>query len=70
MLEISGYLLILFWFAVQLFHAFGNSVQIAYWAHVGGFVGGFLAGLIFLQLDLVDRTDIDHPTVLELIKRP
>jgi membrane associated rhomboid family serine protease len=68
-LEISGYILILFWFAVDLFHAFGNEGHIAYWAHVGGLVSGFMMGLILLKFGLVDRTEVDHPTVFELFRK-
>ena len=64
--EISGCLLLLFWFGVDLFSASGHGGHIAYWAHLGGTVAGFVAGIIFLQLGLIYRTNIDHPTVIEL----
>lgn len=67
--EISGWILILFWFAVDLFHAFEKGGHIAYWAHVGGTVTGFVLGIICLKCGLIDRTEIDHPTVLELIQK-
>jgi hypothetical protein len=57
----------LFWFAVDLFHAFGKAGHVAYWAHVGGVVAGFLVGLLFLKFNLIERTEMDHPDVLDLI---
>jgi membrane associated rhomboid family serine protease len=45
--SLSGYWLILLWFAFDLFGAFSGSGNVAYIAHVGGFLGGFgLAGLM------------------------
>ena len=67
--DLDGYILIIIWFGLELFDAFTGGGQVAYWAHVGGFVGGFLAAVIFLKLDLVDRTNCDLPTVLELFRR-
>lgn len=66
--EISGYLLILFWFAVNLFNAFGKG-DIAYWAHIGGLVTGFFLGVLLLKLGLIERTEVDHPSVLDLISK-
>jgi membrane associated rhomboid family serine protease len=68
--EIDGYILILLWFATNLFHAFDKQAQIAYWAHIGGFVSGFILGVICLKLNLIDRTDLDHPTVMNLLQKP
>lgn len=68
-IEITGYWLILFWIAADLFFAIGGSSNIAHWAHLGGTVAGFCGGLLCLRLGLVDRFDYDHPTLPELITR-
>jgi membrane associated rhomboid family serine protease len=67
--EISGYLLILFWFAVDLFNAFEGAGQIAYWSHVGGIVSGFIVGILCLKLNLIERTEVDLPSILELSRK-
>jgi membrane associated rhomboid family serine protease len=66
--ELSGYILILLWFGVNLFSAFAGGGHVAYWSHAGGFVGGFFLGIVFLKLNLVDRTDVDLPDVLGLLR--
>jgi membrane associated rhomboid family serine protease len=67
--EIDGYLLIIFWFVMDFLHTFNKADHIAHWAHIGGTLGGFAAGVLLLKLGLVDRTEVDHPTVLGLISK-
>ena len=46
--SVSGYWLILLWFAFDLFGALSGSGSVAYVAHIGGFLGGL--GLAILML--------------------
>ena len=62
-----GWLLIIFWFAGDLLGAFGDTAKVAYWAHIGGTVCGFVLGMLLLKLKLIDLFDYDHPTVLGLL---
>ena len=65
--EIKGYILIIFWFLWDIISALRGLEGIAYWAHVGGTVAGFCAGVILLKLQRVHRGEYDHPTVLDLL---
>ncbi|MGF1485254.1 MAG: hypothetical protein ACFBZ8_12925 [Opitutales bacterium] len=42
-----------------------NSV--AHFAHLGGFVAGFLCGFVLLQKKLILLSEFDNPTLPELI---
>ncbi len=63
--ELPGWLLICFWFLLDLYGAWRGTGMVAYWAHIGGTVVGFLAGLLLLKLGKVDIFDYDNPTVLQ-----
>ncbi|MFC1498061.1 rhomboid family intramembrane serine protease [Verrucomicrobiota bacterium] len=64
--SISGFWLILFWFALDAWHAFSGAENgIAYWAHVGGFVSGVVLGFFFLKTGLVKMASYDNPTLLD-----
>ena len=63
--DLPGYLLIIGWFALNLINALLAHGHIAYWAHVGGAVAGFVLGLVFLKFGLVDIGDYDNPTTLD-----
>jgi len=65
--DAPGYLLIIGWFLWNLFNAFSSGGHIAYWAHVGGAVAGFLLGMVFLKFRLVDIGDYDNPTTLDYL---
>ena len=65
--DAPGYLLIILWFGLNLFNAFTSSAHIAYWAHVGGAVAGFVLGLAFLKWRLVDLFDYDNPTTFDYL---
>jgi membrane associated rhomboid family serine protease len=65
---VPGWLLIAFWFALDLWGASDTSSNVAHWAHLGGTVAGFGAGLLLLKLNLIDLFDYDHPTVLGLLQ--
>jgi len=61
--EISGYWLILLWFVMDILGAvFGAGGEVAYWAHIGGFLGGFGCGILLLGMKRVafDQADLPH----------
>ncbi len=64
-----GWLLILCWFAADVFGVIGKSSDVAHWAHIGGLTGGFVMGVALLKLGKVDVYDYDNPTVLDLFTR-
>ena len=63
--DAPGYLLIIGWFLLNLMNALLGGGHIAYWAHIGGAVAGFLLGLMFIRWQLVDIGDYDNPTALD-----
>lgn len=63
--DAPGFLLIIAWFLLNLANAFASHSHIAYWAHIGGAVSGFLLGLLLLKLRVVDIGDYDNPTTLD-----
>jgi membrane associated rhomboid family serine protease len=66
--RLPAWVLIGFWFLLQLFNgivALSNAAQnatggVAYWAHVGGFVAGLLLVWVFRQPDRVGRMRAYH----------
>ena len=62
--ELPLWVLAVAWFA---FDAAGAH-DIAYWAHVGGFVAGVLAGLVGLKLRWLTLTEFDHPSLADVFK--
>lgn len=65
---VSGYWLILFWFAVDAWHALaGSETGIAYWAHVGGLLCGLGLGVVALKTGLARMADYDNPTLLDCL---
>ncbi len=51
--EIPAYFFLFIWFIMQLssaFTSFGSASGVAFWAHVGGFVFGFLVALLVKKL--------------------
>jgi membrane associated rhomboid family serine protease len=65
---VPGWLLISLWFALDLWGASDSKTNVAHWAHIGGTAAGFGAGLLLLKLQVIDRFDYDHPTILGLLK--
>ena len=58
--QITGYWVILFWLAGDIYGAVNGGGGIAYGAHLGGFIGGMLLAFIFLKLKLVDFQKADN----------
>lgn len=60
--QITGYWVILFWLAGDIYGAISGGGGIAYGAHLGGFIGGMSLAFIYLKLKLVEfqRADNSH----------
>lgn len=63
--EVSGWLLIGGYFILDLLGSLGGGGDIAYWAHIGGTVAGFVIGLTLLKFNLIDLGEYDNPTALD-----
>jgi membrane associated rhomboid family serine protease len=65
--SVSGFWMILLWFVFDLIGAFRGSTGVAYFAHIGGFLGGF--GLAILMLEkkwiVMER---DEGSILDLLR--
>jgi membrane associated rhomboid family serine protease len=65
---IAGFWVILFWFAWDIFGLMhGSHSRVAFTAHVGGFVTGFVLGNLFIVLKLVKMDEYDNPTLPEYL---
>jgi hypothetical protein len=56
--------MILYWVVFDIIGVLAGGKGIAYWAHIGGFAGGAIIGLILLQLDVVDTYS---PSLLDVL---
>ncbi|MBN2182164.1 MAG: rhomboid family intramembrane serine protease [Sedimentisphaerales bacterium] len=63
---VSGFWLILLWFAFDLFGAFYGSGDVAYVAHIGGFLGGVGLAVLMLKMKWIDM-ERDEKSVLDLL---
>lgn len=68
-IELKGFLLVIGWFLWDLWSAFQGSGHIASWAHVGGAVSGFMAGIVLLKLQRIHLGEYDNTTILDLLPR-
>lgn len=64
--SMRAYGLIIVWFLFDLWGAVARSGGVAYWAHMGGLLFGFVLGLALLKLRLIETTQWDNPTMLDL----
>jgi len=62
--SIRAFWMITLWFVFDIFGILFGSGGVAYWAHLGGFAGGMIAGWAMLRLDRVAMFD---PTLLDVI---
>jgi membrane associated rhomboid family serine protease len=67
--EMKGYILIIVWFIWEIVSGLRGVAGIASWAHVGGLIAGFGAGLVLLKLQRVELGDYDNPTVIDIFSR-
>jgi membrane associated rhomboid family serine protease len=57
------------WFVLDVWGAFMGGGSIAYWAHIGGLLGGLVIGLVSLHFGWVLLTEYDNRSLLEIVKR-
>lgn len=65
--SLSSYWMILFWLAFDIWGATTSAGGTAYWAHIGGFVIGFVLAIALLKTGLVEM-DEDEKSLLAAIK--
>jgi membrane associated rhomboid family serine protease len=66
-LSVSGYWLILFWFAFDLFGAVSGSGHVAYVAHVGGFLGGLGLAILMLKKKWIVMEKVER-SIFEMLR--
>lgn len=65
--SIKAYWLIGFWFLTDIFGLFsGGESNVAFWAHIGGFVAGLAFGIVALAAKWVQMDELDNDTLLDL----
>lgn len=65
--DLPGWLIVGGFFLLDLLGVLLDGAGIAYWAHIGGTVAGFAAGLILLKMRLITIADYDNPTIPDLV---
>lgn len=64
-----AWVIILFWFAFDVWGVISGGDHIAYWAHIGGLLGGVGIGLLALHFGWFQLTQIDHRSLLQILQR-
>ncbi len=64
-----AWLIIVAWFLFDIWGAMAGGGTIAYWAHIGGFLGGLAIGLVALHFRWFQLTEYDNRCLLEIIQR-
>jgi membrane associated rhomboid family serine protease len=59
------------WFLFDVRGAFTNAEDVAYWAHIGGFLAGLCAGMIAIEKNWIVLSAYDNESLLDiLLRRP
>lgn len=64
--SVSGYWIILLWFAFDIWGAVSGGQGVAYFAHIGGFVVGFGLAVLMLKLKWVEM-ERDEKSLLQML---
>lgn len=67
--EIRAWVLIVVWLIFDVWGVVSNGAGIAYWAHIGGLIGGVAIGLTFLKMGWIQLTEYDNESLLDLVNR-
>ncbi len=65
--SLSSYWMILFWFTFDVLGAFLGGGQVAYFAHVGGFLAGFALAVVMLKTKVVVMEPRYEKSLLDII---
>ncbi|MCB1228274.1 MAG: rhomboid family intramembrane serine protease [Verrucomicrobiales bacterium] len=68
--QITAWVIIAIWLVLDLWGAFTGGGGIAYWAHVGGLLGGTAVGLLGLSRGWFRLTEYDNESLLEILQHP
>lgn len=64
----KAWLIIVAWFLFDIWGVVTGGGMIAYWAHIGGFLGGLGFGLTALHYGWFQLTEYDNRSLLEIIR--
>lgn len=64
--SVSGYWLIILWFIFDVLGAISGRPSVAYFAHIGGFIGGLGVAFIMLKYELVEMHG-DEKSLLQIL---
>lgn len=67
--EIKGMWLVGLWFILDVLGVLSGDQGVAYWAHIGGFLMGLSLGMAALKSGFVRLSDLDHPSLWELLTK-
>jgi hypothetical protein len=65
--SISGFWMVLFWFAFDILGALMGTEGVAYIAHIGGFLGGFVLAVLMLKLKWI-QMERDEKSILQMFR--
>ena len=65
----QAWTIIIAWFLFDVFGVAMGGGSVAYWAHMGGFLGGVIIGLVALHFRWFELTEYDNRSLLQIIKR-
>lgn len=63
-----AWIIILFWFVFDIWGVVSGGDHIAYWAHIGGLIGGVMVGLLCLHRGWFQLTHYDNRSLLDLMR--
>ena len=66
---LRAWVLIVIWLVFDVWGVVSNGAGIAYWAHIGGLIGGVAIGLTFLKMGWIQLTEHDNESLLDLVNR-
>jgi membrane associated rhomboid family serine protease len=64
----SAWIIIIFWLFFDFWGVYSGGGGVAYWAHIGGLLGGVTIGLTCLQMGWFKLTEYDNRSLLHIIK--
>ena len=65
----KAWLIIVAWFLFDIWGVISGGGMTAYWAHIGGFLGGLGFGLVALHYGWFQLTEYDNRSLLQIIRR-